>query len=162
MSSPRLGARDVHLIFQNSSRRHCLMRRFACFVLRMMMRSSGELFGLQQLSRLLVSWRSLASAATCCHCFQPTESRANSPRLLNEQDVQSNWLPDDLEQRIAFMQALADHSLPMPQNEGQFHAARVFSDTTGRSEYNIEQWVDYLRLQGYSVQETETLVALSV
>mmetsp|Transcript_34162 Transcript_34162/g.54726 ORF Transcript_34162/g.54726 Transcript_34162/m.54726 type:complete len:123 (-) Transcript_34162:234-602(-) len=93
---------------------------------------------------------------------EPAVVETKPPRLLNEQDVQSNWLPDDLEQRIAFMQALADHSLPMPQNEGQFHAARVFSDTTGRSEYNIEQWVDYLRLQGYSVQETETLVALSV
>lgn len=93
---------------------------------------------------------------------EPAVVETQPPRLLNEQDVQSNWLPDDLEQRIAFMQALADHSLPMPQNEGQFHAARVFSDTTGRSEYNIEQWVDYLRLQGYSVQETETLVALSV
>ena len=29
---------------------------------------------------------------------------------------------------IAFLQVLAEHSLPMPQNEGQFHAARVFSD----------------------------------
>mmetsp|Transcript_8405 Transcript_8405/g.15350 ORF Transcript_8405/g.15350 Transcript_8405/m.15350 type:complete len:127 (+) Transcript_8405:87-467(+) len=74
-------------------------------------------------------------------------------KLLNEQDVQNNWLPDDLHERIAFMQALADESLPMPQNEAQFHAARVYSDQTGRSEYCLEQWRDYLQLHGYSIHE---------
>ena len=83
-------------------------------------------------------------------------------KLLNEEDVATNWLPDDLDQRIAFMETLAENSLPMPQNEGQFHAARVFSDATGRSEYSMEQWMDYLQLQGYSVQEPEPMVALSV
>eukprot|EP00438_Fugacium_kawagutii_P017549 Skav228537 [mRNA] locus=scaffold1887:168639:169007:+ [translate_table: standard] len=97
---------------------------------------------------------------TCEEPCEVVEAQA-PPKLLNQQDVQSSWV-DDLEERIAFMQTLADHSLPMPQNEGQFHAARVFSDATGRSEYNIEQWMDYLRLQGYSVQETETMFALSV
>ncbi|CAJ1373819.1 unnamed protein product [Effrenium voratum] len=74
------------------------------------------------------------------------------PQLLTDQDVGSQWLPDDLEQRIDFLRALAEHSLPMPQNEAQFHAARVFSDETGQSEYNLDQWKDYLQLHGYSVQ----------
>eukprot|EP00439_Symbiodinium_sp_Y106_P066396 s1936_g10.t2 len=63
-------------------------------------------------------------------------------RILTEQDVQISWMSDDLDERIAFLQALADHSLPMPQNESQFHAARVFSDATGRSEYRVDQWME--------------------
>ncbi|CAE7290364.1 unnamed protein product [Symbiodinium sp. CCMP2592] len=74
-------------------------------------------------------------------------------RILTEQDVQISWMSDDLDERIAFLQALADQSLPMPQNESQFHAARVFSDATGRSEYRVDQWMDYLQLHGYSIPE---------
>ena len=45
----------------------------------------------------------------------------------------SNRDCSDMIQGIAFLQALADHSLPMLQNESQFHAARVFSSFVAAS-----------------------------
>eukprot|EP00930_Biecheleria_cincta_P002163 TRINITY_DN103198_c0_g1_i1.p2 TRINITY_DN103198_c0_g1~~TRINITY_DN103198_c0_g1_i1.p2 ORF type:complete len:114 (-),score=14.87 TRINITY_DN103198_c0_g1_i1:384-725(-) len=77
----------------------------------------------------------------------------NSHRLLlNDSDLTRNaWVGEDFQQRIEFLEALAQRSLPMPQNEGQFHASRVYIDSRGESEYSIEQWLDYLRLHDYSV-----------
>lgn len=43
------------------------------------------------------------------------------------------------------MQRLSKHRLPMPKNESQFHAARIYMDDVGRSVYCVEQWVDYIR-----------------
>ena len=60
-----------------------------------------------------------------------------------------------MEQRIAFMETLAERSLPMPQGEGQWHASRVFVDHLNRSVYSVEQWVDYLQIQGYSIRKDE-------
>eukprot|EP00658_Telonema_sp_P-2_P068113 TRINITY_DN5703_c0_g1_i2.p1 TRINITY_DN5703_c0_g1~~TRINITY_DN5703_c0_g1_i2.p1 ORF type:complete len:163 (-),score=30.21 TRINITY_DN5703_c0_g1_i2:481-969(-) len=56
-------------------------------------------------------------------------------------------------ERIAFMEILAERRLPMPQNEGQFHASRIFIDAEQRSRYSVEQWLDYLQLHGYSLKD---------
>jgi len=39
---------------------------------------------------------------------------------------------DDVEDRITFMELLADRSLPMPQSEAQWHASRIFMDHLDR------------------------------
>jgi hypothetical protein len=57
---------------------------------------------------------------------------------------------DDEEQRIAFLSQLAERQLPMPQTEGQFHASRMYVDELGRSVYDIETWLDYIQIKGYT------------
>lgn len=66
---------------------------------------------------------------------------------------QGKWVGDDMEERISFMEILAERRLPMPQNEGQFHASRMFIDAENRSRYSVEQWLDYLQLHGYSLKD---------
>lgn len=78
-------------------------------------------------------------------------SAHHSSDLLRPEDIQGGaWVGDDLKARSAFMELLAQQSLPMPQNEAQFHASRVYVDSLGCSVYSVEQWMDYLRVKGYS------------
>mmetsp|Transcript_12739 Transcript_12739/g.31274 ORF Transcript_12739/g.31274 Transcript_12739/m.31274 type:complete len:444 (+) Transcript_12739:261-1592(+) len=60
----------------------------------------------------------------------------------------SSWLGDnDEKDREEFLLNLSRQKLPMPQNEGDWHAARVYVDSLQRSLYDIEQWRDYLSLK---------------
>jgi len=83
-----------------------------------------------------------------------SEGKFGAP-LLSNKDFKSgaNWMGDDMAERIAFMEILAERRLPMPQNEGQFHASRIYIDVEQCSRYSIEQWLDYLQLHGYSLKD---------
>lgn len=53
----------------------------------------------------------------------------------------------DTRKRKRFIVKLAKKLLPMPQNEGQWHAAKIYVDERKESFYNVEQWEDYLKIK---------------
>ena len=53
---------------------------------------------------------------------------------------------DDIKKRKNFIQLLSKNAMPMPQKEGEWHAARIYNDEKKNSCYDIEQWEDYLKL----------------
>ena len=53
---------------------------------------------------------------------------------------------DDIKKRKKFIQLLSKNTIPMPQKEGEWHAARIYIDEKKDSFYDIEQWEDYLKL----------------
>lgn len=53
---------------------------------------------------------------------------------------------DDIKKRKQFIQLLSRHVIPMPQKEGEWHAARIYNDEKKDSFYDVEQWEDYLKL----------------
>ena len=59
------------------------------------------------------------------------------------------YKPDrkDTRKRKRFIVKLAKKLLPMPQNEGQWHAAKIYVDERKESFYNVEQWEDYLKIK---------------
>lgn len=57
------------------------------------------------------------------------------------------WLdPADATDREHFIQQCIAQGIMPPQNETQFHAARMFIDKENKSVYVMEQWTDYLKL----------------
>lgn len=54
---------------------------------------------------------------------------------------------EDTKKRKNFIRKLSKKLLPMPQNEGQWHAARIYIDEKKISVYNLEQWEDYLKIK---------------
>jgi len=81
-----------------------------------------------------------------------SEGKFGAP-LLSKKDLPGAFISDDMAERIAFMEILAERRLPMPQNEGQFHASRIYIDIEQCSRYSIEQWLDYLQLHGYTLKD---------
>jgi hypothetical protein len=72
-------------------------------------------------------------------------------------DGAASWLSPTQERaaRHAFLVSLGragvrnDH---WPRTEAEWHAARVFSDTTGTSSYNAEQWFDFAEMMMFRAQ----------
>jgi quinol monooxygenase YgiN len=54
---------------------------------------------------------------------------------------------EEIKKRKIFIVKLANLRLPMPQNEGQWHSARIYIDELKKSVYIVEQWEDYLKLK---------------
>ena len=51
------------------------------------------------------------------------------------------------EKEMLFLKQLALYNLPCPQTYSDWYAARIFYDSINDHKYNIEQWVDYLKLK---------------
>ena len=66
-------------------------------------------------------------------------SASSSPTWLDSEEVRS---------RDIFCRQLQRIGVPVPQTEGEFHAARVYNDAVGRATYDHEQWTDYLEIKG--------------
>ena len=67
-----------------------------------------------------------------------------------DKDVESSsWLGDgDVFHRFLFLRAMMRIGLPVPSNEGEWHAARCFSDTRDAHTYDVRQWFEYLDTKG--------------
>jgi hypothetical protein len=82
---------------------------------------------------------------------RPSSPASSTAALAGRVGEGADWMgTDDEEQRIAFLSQLAERQLPMPQTEGQFHASRMYVDELGRSVYDIETWLDYIQIKGYT------------
>lgn len=51
------------------------------------------------------------------------------------------------EKEIYFLKQLALYNLPSPQLYKDWYAARIFYDNINDYKYDVEQWVDYLKLK---------------
>jgi hypothetical protein len=68
----------------------------------------------------------------------------------------------DKEKRYNFMVELSKKVLPIPQKEGEWHAARIYIDSINDSVYDIEQWEDYLKLKNRHPYCTKRLFEYNV
>ena len=62
----------------------------------------------------------------------------------------SSWLGDgDVISQISVPKSDDENRTAVPSNEGEWHAARCFSDTRDAHTYDVRQWFEYLDTKGF-------------